>query len=745
MDNASKAQKMNRHINFEKNVMRYYSMQSLQHISAVNIISALWRQADIQHYVKSFNHCGHDDLPRNSMLEMRRKIAEKLLDGISQLPVTNSERKILSNIVEPIGLEIYNWIINHDKNIFSDYHTWHLYQKPKAINFMDDLAWTSRGRIDCKRTAKNILENEQLSNYYRYNLACNYCLEDDIAIIAPKVIDTFFLGPLKKNAMLYFWTSHITGDFTELDKAVYSYNMQNRTDCTTNECIFQVLIGDIANEVGIKHIWGKLSDVEKSRQCVPAIKQSSSIDIHCFLLSEMNEEQQQGAFQTCALKILSSLLGNWLWDKYFLPTLHHIWNVIDELSFIFILECIVDKMEENHKDIEKYDHYRDTFKESWQGAPEHLKESVFERDNGNRGRTIFFMLLCDKNVDIIQSMLLYSNYAQKKNILFSDNCLDKCCLIIKNDRWDLLEMLIEHTLLPGDDVDRFKKKFLKVKGEFIVLNLMQSKEWNKLEQLEKWAFKSDDEIYKFRRGLTYSEICRDIFKSIAARNKDFTDLEIFFKWCTSGEEESVVRLKAEIPRLHFAEVICKIIEDKYDFLEKFLKWCFVNDQTKIDQFKQNICYDHKSFEIVALVVDLIEQDDHLQSLENFARWCFTNEQEINKFKGWILHLQDTEGVCTKLLRQIFFKLADDFIDWCCNSSHIKIDNFKNQLMCYDYLDSVFRKYKYDNETLKQIFIFFNPSNETVVKFKGKYMSFEWFENILMALNNYVLDHNVSRT
>ncbi|MFV9936855.1 MAG: hypothetical protein AB8U84_06815, partial [Rickettsia endosymbiont of Haemaphysalis japonica] len=160
---------------------------------------------------------------------------------------------------------------------------------------------------------------------------------------------------------------------------------------------------------------------------------------------------------------------------------------------------------------------------------------------------------------------------------------------------------------------------------------------------------------------------------------------------------------------------------------------------------QNFYYDHENFEIVKLVVNLIKQDDQLQSFEKFLHWCFINEEEINKFKTCILHpTEDTAGVCMELLCEDMFKLADKFVSWCCNASQIQIDNFKNQLMIDDGMEYLSEgddpRTFYETEVIR----WFNPSIETIIRFKEKFINSWWLKDILPVLDNYVQEQQYNQ-
>ncbi|KJW01939.1 hypothetical protein RAT170B_1737 [Rickettsia argasii T170-B] len=289
-------------------------------------------------------------------------------------------------------------------------------------------------------------------------------------------------------------------------------------------------------------------------------------------------------------------------------------------------------------------------------------------------------------------MLPDINDIQKKTMIFSYRSIDKCCWLIINDQLDVVEMFMSSILVFEEDINMFKQMLVKDRGRDIAVHFIQNQEWSKVEQFMQWAFKSEKEIREFKKNLAYIFI--DILETIVASNKaDFEELENHFKWCASNISIIVDQFKAGIPKLYFtfAQVICKLIEEgKYQLLEQILNWCFLNSQPQMDQFKQHFYQDYDNYEVVKLVVNLVKRDNQLQSLEEFAHWCFTNEKEINKFKEWILRpTKETVGVCIELLCKNMFKLADEFVHWCCNALQIQVCNFKKELMVYDHIDYLF--------------------------------------------------------
>ncbi|KJV77926.1 hypothetical protein RHORCCE3_2037 [Rickettsia hoogstraalii str. RCCE3] len=58
-----------------------------------------------------------------------------------------------------------------------------------------------------------------------------------------------------------------------------------------------------------------------------------------------------------------------------------------------------------------------------------------------------------------------------------------------------------------------------------------------------------------------------------------------------------------------------------------------------------------------------------------------------------------------------FKLADEFVHWCCNALQIQVCNFKNELMVYDHIDDLFEQYNHDGKILGEVIKWFNPPKD----------------------------------
>lgn len=765
----------------KKNVIRYYLMPTLEHMAAVKIITTLWSRVDIQDEIIKLSTLSERYNYSSSMKKLCQGVKNKILDMVLELSEFDAIRKILSDVVDPIGQEIFDWMEYQDRRVFCDDQYPHM--QHIAVNYLDSLVWASRGLIDYKETARALLAKDELSNGYKYNIACHYCFEDEIKILAPKVLPdlaTLSLESITTQPMLYFWITYIRENFVKLQEELkkelsiynekyndnytveeikqdlrgleakskqeyYYYNKNHRTNYSMNEYLFQILIcgtsdhSHVKNQVAIKYIWDRLNDAEKSRNIITAVKASNNTDLQCFFLSQMNEKQQQEIFQDNASNLLLSLLDNWLWNDYFIPTVRHSWNIIAGRDYFSVLKDIVHRIWEHYEDIEKCNRYKAIFTELWQLAPEHLKEFVFQSNDGSDGRSIVLSLLHKKHLDIIQLILPNIHDIQKKKMIFS-SIDSKCYHLIIDDQFDVLEMFIKNSLFSKEDIDVFKQRLVKCRGRDIAVHFIQHKALNKVEHFVQWAFKSEEEISEFKQGLAYTNICDNILKTIVASNKaDFEELENHFKWCTSDSQNRINDLKLGIPQQYYT-IFELIEEDKYQLLEQVLNWCFLNDQQQVKQFKQNFCQSHKAYDIVNLVVSLVEQDNQLQSLEKFVNWCFVSREELNKFKEFILRpTKDTLGVCIKLLRWDMFKLADEVVNWGCDASQIEISNFKNELMLYDDIYYLFEGD--DLQALKlyatKIIEWFNPSIGTIAKFREKFINVAGSEHFLFVLDNYL--------
>lgn len=153
--------------------MNYILKPSLEHITLVKIAAILWNLPDVRALMMKF--C----LPLQPCEESpsRKKwqaVEEIVIEKVSKLPQPRHLQEKVLGLVKPIGLQILKWIEYHCKNFL-------------GVNLPNEFCWMAQGTLDKKKTAGVLIKDEQMDITERYNLACIYCLEEDIPKLWNKI------------------------------------------------------------------------------------------------------------------------------------------------------------------------------------------------------------------------------------------------------------------------------------------------------------------------------------------------------------------------------------------------------------------------------------------------------------------------------------------------------------------------------------------------------------------------------
>lgn len=752
----------------DENIFKDWFMVPLKHIASTNIIIRLWiNQSTINQISNLFNNS-------TDIVCDWRKLKNSINDKILTLRLPESITQQLVSINKFIGTELYKWIKYHDNYVLYNDKSEYL-----AINYICNIEWTPRGTINYLQTARNILARDDngLSNDQKYQLACNYCLEDSITNYAQKVNLASYLQTISiySQPMVFFWTSHTYStniesaaiDVKTIDALVSDYNNRNRTNIDTNTYIFNILVEDnchkAMNCVPIEYIWNRLSYEEQLKKITLAINKINNREFRSLLLSQLDYEQQKKIFQNSYFLSITLMrfLNDLLLSDYFLPIAYNALNIMPEESFFYLIKAVVNRIGSSlYSKIYDDNHYKFIFKELWQFAPKRLKEYVLKCNNTDliQNFIVFKLFLNDEinnDIDIAKLVLADANATHKYNIMFcgSLQCGVKKCsdLIIKN-QWNFLDTFIKLLISSTEDINTLKQELIKDHGYQITIHFYQKQEYDKAEHFLKWCLESDKKIKTFKKELASKEFSCKILESIVTSNKsDFIEIEDYFQWCASNDLSVINELKESIPQKWFQKVIFKLIEqDQYELLDQILNWCFSNDQEKIDNCK-NSFYTTKGSNSYCcfsyLIYRLIEKDDSFQLLDKFVKWCFTDIQKINQFKKWILCPQaGVYSLCTYQLQKYKFELADKSVSWAA-MSHKEIELFKNKFMVAKEIEYILDDYMEELDKLQSLIKWFSPSIEIIKKFKDILFNMNYDSDFSESLDRYLqecedLDHDI---
>lgn len=709
----------------EDGTVKFDFMTSLQNVVMAKILNSLWmNKTTQQEIVDLFNS---HILPRETEFNLKwQGIENRVISRVSELYLPNFVTKKLKLLVPIVGKCIANWVRHHDEYIFNTTDC-------SSVDLIDNIKWTARGKIDYAETARCILANKSscLTEDHKYILACSYCLEEEIAVLAPNVIkNQYYLDnkDIDIHPMIYFWTAHITGDSTKLyNPSYFDYNRRN-SNMSINEHILQILIKNAEwtnrtfNEVPIRYMWSKLNAEEKAKNIKPLIRKLGNQDLRYTLLSNLDFDQQQDVFKECSGSILVDILSDWLWGDYFLPIALHVLDIMDPLAYLYILKEInKEKMLNSQQENEYiYKGYKFIFKKLWQKGSKNMKDFIFNHNNGRSlGYLITYSLSWEHDMDTIRLIFNDLNPQQKKNIIFEyDDGISHCAHLIKSDQWNLLELFINYALSSDEDIRQLKQRLVKDNGREIMLHFLEQEALDKAERFMSWAFNSEEESNQFRLSFAHIKMYESTLITIIAKEDvGFTKLDNHFKWCAKGNVTLINQFKAEIFKFSCSKKLIRKLTDEESFklLEKVLNWCFLGNQKQIVQFKNMYKYDNLASPIRVLIYYILKYYYSFEMLDKFISWGFTNQQEILEFKIWLLYpLEGCCNICTALLCDYELELADRFINWCVTSSE-EVSTFKNALMLssHEMEDILNSTDEYVENNFQLLINWFNPSKDTL--------------------------------
>ncbi|GBM14346.1 hypothetical protein AVEN_55340-1 [Araneus ventricosus] len=174
-------------------------------------------------------------------------------------------------------------------------------------------------------------------------------------------------------------------------------------------------------------------------------------DVLCFLLSQINEEQQIEVFKSYPYEVLKCLL-DWPWQSLFMETANRMWDFLSEENYDFLLRIIVDKVMDGYKDY----NYQNLFEEFWQQSPNAHKRYVIDECANGFLLSKLFVIKDEKSIKLI---LKDATLVEKEKLIFCDRGKYICQDLINGAEWDLLEFFIRECVPSKNEVIKFKREF----------------------------------------------------------------------------------------------------------------------------------------------------------------------------------------------------------------------------------------------------------------------------------------------
>lgn len=340
------------------------------------------------------------------------------------------------------------------------------------------------------------------------------------------------------------------------------------------------------------------------------------------------------------------------------------------------------------------------------------------------------------DINVIEFILNDLNEEQKKRVIFNSHFLSYCVNFIRFGKWDVLNSFIKSILSSEENINLLKYRIFKqgwdLISEFLIFGRYE--ETDPLSRpIEIINFFND----KLVPGV--DRYCESRLLSVVPNGKaDFTDLNNHLEWYANSNLDAINWLKAKILNSYSNKFIRNLIQTgNYELLDRFLNWCFSGNVQKMVNFKSNMyrCDDLEEF-IRSESAFLIRKGNSFKKYNNFVGWLFANDEEIKEFNMWLLYPSEKScSVCTFLLIESEYELADKFIKWCGTSGK-EIKQFKAMLMLSEDLVCISQYHISHKIELPFLIKWFNPSKELVEEFKNVYPE-KYSENFYNLLDDFL--------
>ncbi|XP_067139090.1 uncharacterized protein [Centruroides vittatus] len=410
---------------FRKN---YTLMPSLEHRTFVKIAITSWNQGDIRALASKF-YFSSPILNIGKRKKEWPKVEDEVIKRVLKLSLPKSLKEELSSFVEAVGWQILTWIDFHNKRCNF------------VINLPNEFFWTPEDAIDKEKTSQMLVQDKNLDIVGRYRLACTYCLEDHIFILWNQLSGKKLYGKdlrnirINKSPLVSFWSHDIEGEIVQLGDIMKRY-CQDESVIPCNKAATRYFLKKLTSDEGKKRVLVKTAGYVANRRCDSARNRTDFpkehyADVLCFLLSQMDEEQQTEVFKSYPYKVLKCFL-DWPWQSLFMETANHMWDFLSEGKYDLLLRIIVDKVINGYKDC----NYQNRFGEFWQ-------QNLFKVEDKENVRLIL------KNATV----------KEKEEIIFYYKGQNICERLIYNNEWGSLKFFVQECISSKDIKVKFKEEF----------------------------------------------------------------------------------------------------------------------------------------------------------------------------------------------------------------------------------------------------------------------------------------------
>ena len=580
--------------------------------------------------------------------------------------------------------------------------------------------WKEAARLDEKKLAQRLLEDERLTVLQKYRIACVYCLHVHIPQLweqltqEEKQLSRRCLSE-GNHSLVLLWSCYMDANQAWEKKDLWISTI-SQTIFYGNSAALMVCWKELQEGIRQKTVinralqslrqwqshgsgyykWILVSDQSPREQyAAGSVKNFNSSsyysELMCFFLSQMNQQQQQTFFKkTLHSEHRKSVLEcflDWPHQDDFLPTINQLWGIIPKDTYRQCLLALVSKYRRNEKKENPSYDYRSLLRALWEETPKEYKQHVFCDRKTNysvvndgkkllsgllkrspfqeKDETLFKRIFCDQPQEKRREMMLDK---WKKN---SKEGESMCSLLVQKEKWSFVDWLLGECLLK-EELSIFKKRFIESDcGVMICLDALKENREKLVEDLLNWSYNSDAEKIQRKNGLINENATVYVCESLLRKGK-FADVERVINFCLSSDEK-----KQQFKDL-FAQRACgtlltyyprdSLLEDcVWKHMDAIIAWS-VDTEEKRRDFKKEL-FSRKRIVIHNKLVFI--EEIVREKIEHFYQWFELSPEEIKQLKRDSLFTPE-------LIQFIGYQLYDYTelvapLRWCLTDEEIVID------------------------------------------------------------------------
>ncbi|XP_065213603.1 uncharacterized protein LOC135840818 isoform X10 [Planococcus citri] len=633
------------------------SPADLKEIAAISIATQLWRQEINTHRIK------------NTLSQLN--LEQNILLSTSMPSIPSSILSDIEKYVLRFGMSIQEWLSSHEHmGLF----------KKEIFNSFIDLAADFDGTVHYVRTAKRILQCDELDQILRFNIACKYCFEDDILRILPLVSDYAKTVSTSSDPydLSFYWVCR-------LKNQLYKLPRPNDSARSIEE---QILRTDVLFKFPyawscVEHFWSRL-DADARRRVVNNYDENQQhvnlVRMVCrYLLQSLNDVLIREFISIFSCRVLTKSLRTPRFRNdsrrlYIMATWTYLKNKMNTLTFVAIVTKIIQMC---GNDTSMYG-------ELWATAPDNLKQHALQAIFSGQNSFVNERILKDPDSFAFLLTLLSCASSEQRRIFWETHWRDLIRIKCVESLDELMSLCFSND---ENEIMIFKLNSLSQLQNIrnICLELLSERNFEKLDEFLNFCCPDEATLSTLKQNLinnfkfTYKDVQRP-HDQLSSQLNDFINdaynnnmnqaarfrtrllsspshsiiTTLLFGYLSAGRFHHAIhfidtlapseQVAINVKRLHILPRFQAMLRDGRDYTGtglfhfeehqflNFLRDCFGNDE-EIAAFKQTLNADEIVQNAIRGSVNRPHNLKYNYFLVEFLEWYFSTPEALDEFRS----------------------------------------------------------------------------------------------------------------